>query len=366
MNNVHTVNKLAMQEVMFVTWLANVRMVKAATKAGKEAPPTLMPIFWGGVGIGKTSAIMEFPKYHERVFGSKFFTGGVVKLNLASMDGGDFEMPVADHTKGEIQRLVSIPFSAAPQVIQADEVNRYLTNDTANAFSRIVLDRAGSKTPARGSFVVGCANPSYCGGTKDLPEHILGRSCHIYLSERDMNDKNIAYLQDTTGGLPSWLAESFGMSPVQSNDSFEDLAQDNARSREYAAWIVLAADDAKVYGVTVSDSVLLAMVAGVVGQSMAHKIMASRRMAALPTLGEVLASPDKIAIPSSKVDHGLRKAHTLRLIERVDSARDAGLLMTYFLRMEGEFQRYAIETLVAKVPAVKERHEYKAWATTST
>ena len=78
-------------------------------------------------------------------------------------------------------------------------------------------------------------------------------------------------------------------------------------------------------------------------------------------MGDVLANPSKVSIPDSSIDHGLRKSHALHLVHSVSTPRDAGLLLTYFLRFDGEFQRYAIEALVDKVPAVKERHEYKAW-----
>lgn len=362
MNIVKTVAKTEMPNIMFIVWLANARMIQASRRTKAQTPPILFPIFWGGVGIGKSSIIKEFAAFHTDRFKSVFFNGGVQKLNLASMDGSDFEMPVADHAKGCISRLVAVPFSKNPQIILVDEINRYLTNDTINAFSRIILDRDGASVPADGSFVVACANTMSSAGTKELPEHVLNRACHVYLSEEGANNSNIAYLSKVSEGkVPDWMIETFKLNETVSRDDHDDYAKDTPRSREYAAWIAIAANDAEAFGIEVSDTLLFVLLAGVVGQAEASKLMAARRMAKLPSIGDVLANPKTVSIPSSSVDHGLRKNHALHLIASTKSDRDAGLLLTYFLRFDGEFQRYCVEALADKIPAVRDRHEYKAW-----
>lgn len=364
MNTVKTIAKTEMPNIMFVIWLANVRMLQASRRTKSQTPPILFPLFWGGVGIGKSSIIKEFANFHVEKFKSTFFSGGVQKLNLASMDGSDFEMPVADHARGCISRLVAVPFSKNPQIILVDEVNRFLTHDSINAFSRIVLDRDGASVPCDGSFVVACANTMSSAGTKELPEHVLNRACHIYLSEDGANDSNLAYLSKVSEGkIPDWMIETFKLNETISRDDHEDFAKDTPRSREYATWIAIAANDAEAFGIEVSDTLLFVLLAGVVGQSEASKLLAARKMAKLPSLGDVLASPSTVAIPSSNVDHGLRKNHALHLIASTKNNRDAGLLLTYFLRFDGEFQRYCIEALVESVPSLKDRHEYKAWMT---
>lgn len=364
MNQVQCVKKTMMLPILFVLWLANTIAIKTSKKTGRKLPPTMIPLFWGGVGIGKSMMMSRFIEYHAQHFpsASPFFCDKVLKLNLSSMDGGDFEMPVADHGAGGIKFYGAIPFTKERQVILADEMNRYLTNDTINAFSRIFLDRDGASKPTEGSFVVGASNMSSSLGTKDIPEHVLDRACHIYLTEKGCHDDNIQYLREVSDGqIPSWMVETFDMNEIVSRDDHQEMAGESPRSREYATWIAIAAESAATFGIEVSDQMLFAMLAGVCGQATAYKLMAQRKMAALPKLGDVLASPATVQIPSNNVDHGLRKNHALKLISEVAVPRDASLLLSYFLRFEGEFQRYAIEALAEKVPAVKDHHLYKGW-----
>lgn len=365
--NVQMLGKDQINTVMFVAWLANVRMVQSARKTGATVPPTLMPLFWGDRGIGKSSLIKGFQKYHAEKFGKSFFAS-TIKVNLASMDGADFEMPVPHRDKGEITRLTVFKFDKQPQIILVDEVNRFLNTECVNAFSRIVLDRDGAVVPADGSMIVACANPVSMGGTKELPEHLANRCCHIYLTEAGSNDANVQYIESVTQGkIPSWIAETLRYNEIVSNDDHVDYGCDTARAREYATWIAIAAEDARSqFGVDVSDKTLFALLAGVVGQSLAGKMMHSRKMAGLPTLGDVLASPDTVSIPDAKIDHGLRKNHALHLVSGIRSERDAALLMRYFMRFSGEFQRYAIERLAAQCPSLEKHHEYTAWAVKSS
>ena len=352
--NVMYINKTDMHKILFITWYANYLMMDKNPSAAN-----MYVCFHGSTGIGKTAIMNSFGDYFKSVFGKNLFSG-IVKLNLSMMDGSDFEMPVSDFNKGEIARLCTINFPDNPVIIQLDELNRYLNTDTVNAMCRVVLDRTGTKKPFKASLVAACANSITDMGTKEYPAHLISRGLHMYLTENtpEAVQANIDYMRNQD--YESYMIDAFELSPTTSKDDFEEIAQYEPRTYMFANYILKACRKAQeFFNLDVSEYLIRAMICGVIGCKMGNILMMHRSMSTLPTLSEVINSPDTCIIPDSSIDASLRKKFVQKLIvENGKNKLQATKLITYFARFDSEFARYAIETIAQNCPIIQNDSEY--------
>lgn len=334
---------------LFVHWLALIIRAKKYKETNRESFQTMLCIH-GSSGIGKTALMKQFAREHEKIFGDHF-KGGILKINIPAMASEDFEIPFADVSKGKIEFLSPIRIPDAPVIIQADEINRYQSIDSINAFTRIFLDNDGSKKIPDGSLIIACANsPSYA-GAKRFPDHLISRSVHIYVSENNeearINNKNYLLSQ----GFDDYIIECFRLSPTESKDDFQEIAEYNMRSYEFAAYLCKAYDELKKFEeLNLNDYILRALISGAIGTSMANKLLKIRNMKLLPSLGEIINNPNKAIIPDINLDPALRQKYCDKLIDECDTIYKAEKLLIYFNRLEGEYSRFCKESLIQKFP----------------
>lgn len=347
MDNIHYIPKSKILESLILFWIASMLRLEAYRAKGKEAFQTMI-VLHGSSGIGKTAIMKSFAKFHAEKIGE--FFSGIIKLNIPAMADTDFEIPLANHEQGTVEKITSIKFGNTPKIIQCDEINRYSTPESVNAFTRVVLDGDGTEKPADGSLVIGCANSTSYAGTKRFPDHLVSRCVHVYVTENDADSVacNVDYMHEMD--LPEYGVQCFKQSPTRSKDDFSEIAEFNMRSYEFALYICKAFDEcSEQYGIQISDTVFRSLVYGAIGSTQGSKLIKERTMTRLPTMGEVMNDPMGATIPDINLDAGLKRKYCETLIEQCDTAKKADKLAQYFKRMGAEYSRYLIETLADKV-----------------
>ena len=254
----------------------------------------------GGPGSGKTEAVKQF----AAKLGAKL----IVKLlaYCERTDLGGMPFPAEGKVRGvEYLRPLDLPLEGLvkdeekPIVLFLDEFDR-APMDVQNATLQMLLggDLNGNRL-AKNVFVVLAMNGASDMYTTALSEAARNRICTLFVnSKADGNKESYTNWAREQSIHPMTIGFMNFMEPdtLKAYDEFEELAIATPRSvGEFTSKILYATEAVKFQ----TDDVLLAVLAGLIGQNAAAKFLAYRsRWKSCPKPEDVLKNPQTAMVPA--------------------------------------------------------------------
>ncbi len=312
-------------------------------------------IVWGQSGCGKNHATDNLHKKFTEMTGKPW---GFMDLNCAGMMPEDLTgIPYAD--KGEAKYLPLIKATKEQfGICRMDEIDRPTGMAVLINATKFAIDHTTVNPLPENWFILGQGNGISDSNTQELTEHIKGRFVHIYVSMNSQlaHEEYMSYME-SRNAHPVTLKMA-RLHPIKTRDEFEEHAVDNGRTREFADCILKAYGEAKAQGQDFSD-VLFAVLAGVVGKTLAAEYYTTLELEGLPTLDDVCKAPKTATIPD---DLSLRhRLVSILVSEAGDDCAKASKLVEYIVRYPAEVARYALDNLTLTCPNIVKVSAFIQW-----
>jgi len=310
---------------------------------------------WGDSGIGKNAFTDKIPPILSKIVKTDH---GLIDFNCASRMPEDVAgLPYIKKTELSATTQFAPIYNYADEgsqgVFRIDEMDRPLVKNVIPAIIKYAIDRTDSNVLPLEWFVLGQGNGCADRDTVELSNHTKGRFVHVYASvnsdeaRRDME----TYLSEIDAD-PA-IKALHRLSPTESNDCFVEHAQYQNRTMEFANAILKAVkkygDGLRKIGCPV-DSILRPLIAGAIGIAQANEVIRLMEFSDLPTLGQIVNQPLKVAVPT---DLSLAVKFVNTLCDFVSNDMEAKGLEVYIKRFPEEITRCGLEKLSALWTVVK-------------
>lgn len=332
----------------------------------------IMVCLWGRRGMGKSSVVRQsVPK------GWGFYDFRLSDKEAPDLGGIPYPVDIPQ-AKGKacIKRVeylmtTQLPFDTEEQcVINFDEIDRTSDMSVQNAFLQLSLDRRINGHPlSPHARLVACGNGATDTGTIPLSKAAAGRMGHLYIETQDSRAMD-AWL-DWAKGSPetSPHLQSFAKynaevwTDAQDVGELEEYGSPTPRTFCMADTLWQAAQAAKFE----TQDILLPVLAGCVGTTAAHKMLAwYKLMTSAPSLESIESAPRTTPVPQ---DNGILFALGLTMARQAkpvdgqpDTTRRADKYAEYVIRWPDEQARAAINQLTTAQPRLLTSPVYLGWA----
>lgn len=310
---------------------------------------------WGSSGCSKNFQTDKLPtlltKLHKRMGIERKFA--MVDFNLASREPQDVAgLPYIKRDEVQPTTEFAPIYNWTEQgehgIFRIDEMDRPSDRSIIPAVAKYAIDRTDKHVLPLNWFTLALGNGCTDRDTVELSNHIKGRFLHIYTSiNSDAARRDFETYLSQKDAHPA-IKALWRLSPCESNDCFVEHAQYQPRTMGSFADAILKAYDK--YGATLKalgcpvDEVLRPMLAGCVGVAMANELFRLMEFAALPSLGEIVNQPSKVAVPA---DLSLAVKYVSTLCDFVSNEVEAKGLATYIKRFPAEITRMGLEKLAS-------------------
>jgi len=311
----------------------------------------------GGVGSGKTTAVVEFVEELNQATGNGY---KLWKLIASVMEPSDFGVPVP--VDGKLRHLAPefLPFDCDDKgVILADEFDR-AKPDVQNSFLQLLLGgEIHGHEISKDAYMIMTMNGESDIYTTPLSMAARTRVCTLYVSS------------NAQGTLESWdnWAEREGISPlmrgfarfrpelIEAHEDFEELSLATSRTRDMADAILIASEEVEFK----TADILMPCLSGVVGKAVAVELMGYKKMVdACPDPLEIIKNPETADVPDQP---GILYAVGIALLGHVqpDEGEKAEAVVKYAVRMPKEICAFVLLRLGEKCPKVIATKSYLKW-----
>ena len=316
----------------------------------------------GASGVAKSSTIKGLPNVLTTLTGSNRpenaspFVWGYGGMNLANTMPEEFKgLPIPDHAS---RTTVNYPMSELVTKVPCgiyvmEEFDRPIVPATQASAAKMIQRESGCDWLPKGWTVVMTGNGD-ADGLPDPDHHVLTRCLCLYVDANgEQSQKDANEFMEREGFDPAVIL-SAQLSPLQTFADWRDVSEENYRTRLYASAVLKTW---KKFGGFVKkagldfDAVLLPVLAGLVGVVRGREIYAlAMQSKDLPTFGQVLNSPDTVAI-CAEIDKATPYLDSL--IRLCTTSHDAKQVSTFVTRHHAEVARCALQKMLAhKVDAV--------------
>ena len=312
-------------------------------------------VVWGQSGLGKNAVTDSLHTQFAKATGTDW---SMVDCNLSAMCPEDITgLPrIVDGQTVDTPRFKLHENTCG--IFRLDELDRPAYRQNLVAIVKYAIDKTVDIALPEKWFVLALANGQSDEGTQPLTEHIKGRFCHLYVSMNSTRAQEELAEVYKKQNMPAALLKLHRMNPIKTRDEFDEIAVDNSRSRMYAGAVLMAYEALRAQGADYSD-VLLAVLAGCIGRTLAVELLALNDLEALPTLDEVVVNPNGTVMPD---DLSLRHKYLGVLVAQAQhDCEKAVKLLDYLVRFPDEIARHAIEQLEVTCAGVAKSKTYAKW-----
>ncbi len=315
----------------------------------------------GAVGVGKTTAAKTFGHKLREGFGGQFRVITFHASMIEATDLGGFPHIVSDQVEYAMMKL--LPFdSKEPALIIFDEIDR-APIDVQNACTELLHGGCiHGHQLSPNAYIVATMNGISDTHTNELSKAVINRMCNIYVTSKSANNMESWTEWAIENDIDSRIIGFAKHEPdiISENEEFEELSFYSSRSRDYLSYVLKAMDKIKEDTGDDSKDIMLPIFAGLVGSSVAAKLMAYLTyFTDLPSLNEILKNPNLLIEKGISTDTAKLTAFISSTIQKADSDERAIEMLVLCKYIPKEIGAWFIHSLEKSHPNIITSNEYK-------
>jgi len=336
-------------------------LIALANKELEKVQEQILTIVYGGCSTAKSKHARFVHKYLSAILGEEC---GNIFTDLSSKNPEDIGgFPVPNHDDEQMKYYGEIVWKKQKKngIIIINEIDRH--NNTLSAALRSYLDRDTQKPAPWSWSSIATAN-----GKSDrvhkLDLHTLTRSCLLYTSINDTVSRAEYKDYMVAKSFHPSVVSLLGVHPPVSFDNWEDMQVCTTRSFAFGSAILTAFEKWNKKATAVGlplDCALLPCLCGVYGVEAGRKQYMLYKLAALPTLADIVADYNKPEILDES-EHDLFITLVNSRLDETATAKEACAVCQYALRYGAEVCRALVQSSVVRFgDAFTSLAWYKTW-----
>ena len=312
-------------EVIKMGVLVCINMTRTYLQSKGKQGAALVPIIWGGVGLGKSQLWGQVSKQIDME---------LVDIRTSDKDPTDIGgLPCPDTDKGQVRYLQSsqmervlkqfdskgnyIPKKRKGCILLWDEKDRS-TTEVQNATLQLDLDRCiNGRELDDDVYVVGAGNADSDMGTTPLSSAAATRLIHFYVDSTSSAAVKGWQNWATDQGLPSWsIAFADYRKEIFCGEEVEYTEITKCTPRTFVWAIKLIEECHKIGGYATRPEVIKSLVYGTIGSVAGQEALAFRKLKeSVPDADKIIADPEGVSVPNGADSFGILYIATQHLVD---------------------------------------------------